>query len=298
VSRDANKRARRLARFARLTRPWMRRKTPLAYRVCQLALRVVCPEGAAEGCELVTSFDGGLIHVDTRSSLEYHLLFRGCHEPAITDLIQRVVKPGSVCLDVGANVGSHTLVLARAAGPHGRVIAVEPHPRLSARLERNVRLNDYRNVVVIAAALADTDGTAPFYGFGAAAFHQGISSLLPDAEASEPMQVATITGRTLAARTGITACDFVKVDVEGAERLVLRELWPLIERHRPYLVFEYRRQHWAKFGSAFDEVAAALHEAGYELLTIRRDVIQPLGARPIPESCEIVGVPRSAAAAA
>jgi len=273
----------------------MRRKTPVAYRLCQLALRLVCPPGSASGCELVTSYDGGLIHVDTRSGVEYHLLFRGCYEPAIVDLIQHVVKPGSVCLDVGANVGAHTLVLARAAGPRGRVIALEPHPQLSARLERNVRLNGYRNVTVVTAALADTDGSAAFYGFAGDAFYRGISSLLPDIDATEPMQVAAITGKTLAARQRIASCDFIKVDVEGAERIVLRELWPLIERHRPYLVFEYRKQHWTKFGSGFPEVSEPLRDAGYELLTIRRDVIQPLRERPIPDSCEVVGVPRAAA---
>jgi FkbM family methyltransferase len=269
----------------------MRRKTPVAYRLCQLALRALCPEDAPTGYELVTDFDGGLIHVDTRSSLEYHILFRGCHEPAISDLVRTVVTPGSVCLDVGANVGAHTLTLARAAGPDGRVIALEPHPRLSERLRQNVRLNHYGNVTVVAAALAATDGTAPFYGFADSAFRRETSSLLPDATAVEPMQVATITGATLTREYGLAACDFLKIDVEGAERLVLGELWPVIERHHPYLVFEYRKRHWTKFGSSFEEVSGMLRAAGYDLLTIRRDVLQPLGTRTVPDSCDIVGVP-------
>src|SRR6185295_13302957 len=160
-----------------------------------------------------------------------------------------------------------------------------------------LRLNAYRNVTVVQAALAEADGTAAFYGFAADAFHHGISSLLPDAEATTRMDVPTLTGRTLVRQHRIDGCDFVKIDVEGAERIVLRELWPLIARHRPYLVFEYRKQHWAKFAAGIEDVVANLTGEGYELLAVRRDVIQPLVAGAMPDSCEVVAVPGGAATA-
>ena len=192
-----------ILRMARMTRPIWRYKTPVLYRVSKWVVTSLCPKGKpGNSRQLIAPFDGGLIQIDTSSSIEYHLLFRGCHESAVTDIILRSVKAGDTCIDVGANVGAHALVMAKMAGPYGRVIALEPHPQLCARLRQNVELNRFESVQVVESALSDKDGESSFYGFDNQAFEQGISSLLPDDEATQEMKVQTETLQQISHKAG------------------------------------------------------------------------------------------------
>ncbi|MFO7534395.1 MAG: FkbM family methyltransferase [Kiritimatiellia bacterium] len=280
-----------MIRLANRTRPIFRNRTPILFRVMKSVLRLLCPpDKPGRGQHLVTAFEGGLIHVDTGSSIEYHILFRGCHEPQIVDLIRRLVRPGDVCIDVGANVGALTLVFAQAAGPAGRVIAVEPHPVIGKRLLENIALNRLDQVRVVQAALAEKDGEADFFGFAEDAFHQGISSLLPDDEATRKMTVRTLSGPSFVKEARIERCDFLKIDVEGVESVVLAQLAGLIEAHRPVLVCEYRKKHWAKFGHSWEDVRARLLRLDYLLYVVRRNVVLPLGET-IPDSCDLLAIP-------
>jgi len=281
-----------LRSVARWTRPWMRNKTPVMHGACKLLLRLVCPRGAGRRTwRLVVPYDGGLVQVDTGSALEYSLLFRGCHEPAIVEWIEHVVHEGSTCLDVGANVGAHALLMARLAGPSGRVIAFEPHPDLCRRLRENVGLNGYRNVTVVEAAVSDADGTASFFGFRQGAFRQGISSLTRDERAVEEMRVHTVDGRGLERRFELERCDLIKIDVEGHDAVVVRSLLETIERHRPLVVFEFRRRRWSEAGTSLPETLERLRHAGYAFLRVEKQVSLPLDEEHVPDGCEIVCVP-------
>ncbi len=280
-----------MIRLAGLTRPYFRARTPVMFGLLKGLVRLLCPAAQpGKGQQFVAPFEAGLIQVDTASSIEYHILFRGCHEPAVTDLIRALVRPGDVCLDVGANVGALTLVMARAAGPAGRVIAVEPHPAMCERLLGNVALNRMDQVTAVRAAVSDKDGTADFFGFDEKAFHKGISSLLPDAEACNKMTVRTLTGETLLRELKLDRCDFLKIDVEGVESVVLDQFWGLIGRSRPVIICEYRKTHWTKFGHELKTVTDRLHGLHYQLYVIHKQVLKPLGHE-TPDSCELLAVP-------
>lgn len=281
-----------LRTVARWTRPAMRRKTPVLHGLCKLLLRVVCPRGEGRpSWRLVVPYDGGLVQVDTGSALEYSLLFRGVHEPEIVEWIEHVVRAGSVCLDVGANVGAHALVMARRAGPSGRVLAFEPHPRLARRLRENVGLNGYRNVTVVEAAVSDADGEARFFGFRPGAFRQGISSLVPDERTGEEMRVRTVDGARIAERFALERLDLVKIDVEGHDAVVVRALLETIVRHRPLVIFEFRRRRWEAAGTSLPDTLARLRAAGYAFQHVEDGVTRPLDEARVPDGCEIVCVP-------
>jgi FkbM family methyltransferase len=283
-----------LARLSRLTRPIMRYRTPILHRLLRTVLNAFCPPAQAHNAaSLVVPFEGGLINVDTSSSIEYDLLFRGTHEPEIVNLIKHTVRPGDVCLDIGANVGAHTLVMARLAGPSGRVIAVEPHPRMCARLRQNLDLNRLDNVIVVAAALSASDGETDLYGFGEDAFHQGSSSLLPDHEVRMQIRVRSIRGAVLQREYSMDSCRLLKIDVEGAEGLVLDELEELVVTYRPTIICEYRKQHWDKFGHSVARVLERLKALNYDLYYVRKNVTRPLINDTPPDSCELFCVPKS-----
>ena len=280
-----------LLRIAHWTRRFARYRNPVRFKFSRWALNLLYPAKKRERSEcVVVEYDQGLVHADTASGLEYGLLFFGYHEPEIVRLIKSVVKPGAVCLDIGANVGAHTLVMAFAAGPRGRVIAVEPHPELSARLMENLALNNLKHVTLVRAAVSEEDGLAAFYTYDNGAFNRGMSSLKPSEQSQRPIQVRTISGRTLQEESNLTACDLIKIDVEGYEMVVLRELADLIGRTRPYLIFEYRRPHWERCGQAIEEAIELLEKLNYKMYCVKHEIIRPTG-RAIPDRCDLFCIP-------
>lgn len=130
---------------------------------------------------------------------------------------RKALQPGSVALDVGANIGNYALLFGQWVGPRGRVYAFEPAPAIRAALERHIALNDLTDVVVpVAAAVSDGCGSAAFTTTGV----HGISRLGNGADPASVM-VDTITIDEFCTRQSITP-DLIKIDVEGAELAVLR----------------------------------------------------------------------------
>jgi len=104
---------------------------------------------------------GHQMYLDKLDSLRLGVF--GIHEPVETRWIQEHVPVGGVAIDIGANIGYHTLLLARQVGPTGHVYAFEPDPDNFALLSRNVTLNGYNNVTLEQAALSDSTGTLRLY---------------------------------------------------------------------------------------------------------------------------------------
>src|SRR5262249_30193500 len=153
----------------------------------------------------------------------------------------------------------------------GRVYALEPHPLLYKRLVRNVALNGYAHVAPMQAALCAEDGTVALYGFDAASRNHGVSSLLPNERTTgEAISVPAICGATLSRLCDLSECKLIKIDVEGMEPIVLEELWPLITRRAPYVLFEYRAPRWEALGASIEEVLARFKNAGYSVYSSRR----------------------------
>jgi len=141
-------------------------------------------------------------------------------------LIASAVKPGMVTVDVGANVGLHTLGLARAVGPAGRVHAFEPDPGNRRLLERAVRRAGLANVILHREACSDRAGTLRLY---ASAANKGDHRTVPAPEARRSFEIPAVAlDEALADEPHV---DFVKIDVQGAEVPVLRGLARTLERN-------------------------------------------------------------------
>jgi FkbM family methyltransferase len=145
--------------------------------------------------------------------LSGHLASGLPYEPFETELLLRQVQPGDVALDLGANIGFHTLLLARAVGPSGRVYAFEPDPANFALLKRNVERHGYGNVVLVQKAVSDKTSTATLFRSGD---NSGDHRLAPAAEGRAELAVETVrlddyfAGQEV--RVGV-----VKMDIQGSE---------------------------------------------------------------------------------
>ena len=148
-------------------------------------------------------------------------------------LLARRLTGDFVFLDVGASVGGYALFLAALAGPRARILAVEPLPEVFERLAYNIQQSDFANVKAVSCALADIDGEITLF---VNTSNQGETSVrIVSAEARvEQMRVRAKTLLTLAREEGYAKIDAIKLDIEGAEDLVLdpffneapRSLWP------------------------------------------------------------------------
>lgn len=140
-------------------------------------------------------------------------------------------------LDIGANIGAHTLFFAQAVTNQGSVLAFEPQRILFQTLCANMALNSKSNVYCYQAALGETAGqlTVPQFDFTQVNSYGSLS--LDQGLPGESVPVMTVDGFNL------PACHFMKIDVEGMEELVLKGARQTIDRYRPILYVENDREH-------------------------------------------------------
>jgi FkbM family methyltransferase len=203
---------------------------------------------------------GGLINVGLGDYLQQQIFFDGYYERPLVDWLKANLRPDDVFWDVGANIGAISLV---AAGLCRRVVAFEPDPRSLERLRNNVGANDLRNVEIVAGALGVESGTATLYQ--APSSNTGMTSLVPGrAQVIGEQHVPVFRADDLVARRPEIAPTVMKLDVEGAERLVLGGATDLLRSgHLRALVFEDRRDTDGRPASR--EVVERLVEAGYRI---------------------------------
>ncbi len=163
-------------------------------------------------------------------STDFLIYYFGMVDGRETRAFSRLVEPGDVCVDAGANSGWYTLLFSELTGPDGEVHAFEPDPRAFAQLRDNVALSRSRSVVRLNnVALGRSSGTLPLY----TAYNTQLSSLHPISpdflpRQGEPSasggqcQVPVTTLDAYAGMAGLERVDVIKLDVEGSEFDVLR----------------------------------------------------------------------------
>jgi FkbM family methyltransferase len=192
------------------------------------------------------------------------------YDPEVARYLAASLRPGSVCLDIGANVGVYALQFARWTGQTGRVIAFEPNPVSAAALAEHVRMNGFGDrVEIVQAAVADTAGTRIFHMADA----DGMSRLdapNPELEGrTAPTEVRVTTFDELCGERGLVP-DWVLVDVEGFEFAVLAGARRTLAAVRTPLkiVVELHPDAWSVAGWSRDSAEALLEDLGLEATSL------------------------------
>lgn len=163
-------------------------------------------------------------------SIDFLIYYFGMVDGRETRAISRLVQPGDICIDAGANSGWYTLLLGDLAGSAGAVHAFEPDRRAFTQLRDNVALNRTRAVLRLNnVALGRSAGTMPLYttrNNQLSSLHPISPEFLPhgtDArDTADPAQATVMTLDAYAGMMGMERIDFIKLDVEGSEFDVLR----------------------------------------------------------------------------
>ena len=242
--------------------------------------------------ETVLEYDDDLsINIDTASFIEWCIFFYGHYEPEVIALIKQVVKRGDVAFDVGANIGCHTLIMARAVGEMGRVVAVEPNPKIRKRLSDNLCLNRMNQALVVDCGLSDVDGESSLYVAPDNVANQGMSSLHPQPflTSTVPVKIETLDG--LMQRSGCEKLSFVKIDTQGNDHKVLLGGAESIQKYRPYLLFEYDKTEWSISSADFATCDDFLRKNSYTLYVLGRGGALTKAEQGVPDMANIFAVP-------
>jgi FkbM family methyltransferase len=165
------------------------------------------------------------------SATERGALFNPDYNLEELDFLRARTPAGGVFVDVGANVGTYAMVLARHVGGSGKVIAIEPHPVTHARLAFNRTASGYGQVILVAAAAGPSDGELMIETDGD---NLGASHIVSGESAGNAIAVPSLRLQRILNDAAVNRVDALKIDVEGFEDRVLTgffqqappSLWP------------------------------------------------------------------------
>lgn len=193
--------------------------------------------------------------LDSRDpGISRQLLRHGAREPEQKFIIEHELTPGMTVLDLGANVGYYTVMMANRVGAAGRVYAVEPEVRNFGLLVRNVLLNELRNVHVENIAIADVDGVKELLLTAQSNWHSFHRPQLDAGVAWLDKYRRKIIGSSQVHTHGLQTylagkppLDLLRMDLEGYEVEILRSInaLPLAATRRLHILFETHPEFYA-----------------------------------------------------
>ena len=191
-----------------------------------------------EGVALVAGRDGHFLVNRNDIYVGQALEKYGEYSALEAQALQHFLKAGQNVVEVGANIGAHTIALARAVAPGGQVIAFEPQRACFAFLQAQIALNQITNIVALNEGVGRERGTLwlPGVNYAAAGNFGGISLASQQTRGSHAVAVVTLDERLRDLPVAL-----LKIDVEGMEEEVLRGAARLIEAHKPVLYVENDR---------------------------------------------------------
>jgi FkbM family methyltransferase len=220
-----------------------------------------------DGRPRVAQLPWGLeLTVHESDAIGYSILVGRVFDPCVTETIHRLVDPGDMVVDVGANVGYVTSLAAVRAGRSGRVIAIEPHPAVFELLQANVASWSGKPALapieLHRAALSSRDGTGTIVAGPAFAQNMGLSYLAGEGETgSHEVELRRLDQLVDGALIGL-----LKIDVEGHETEVLRGASSLLGRRLVRdIVFEDHDPYPS-------EATMIVEDAGYQLVSLANDL--------------------------
>ena len=191
------------------------------------------------------------------SATERGALFNPDYNLEELDFLRAHTPAGGVFVDVGANVGTYAMALARHVGESGKVIAIEPHPVTQSRLAFNRAASGFTQVVLVAAAAGPADGELMIETDGD---NLGASHIVSGKSSGNAIRVPSLRLRRILGDAGLDRVDALKIDVEGFEDRVLTgffkeappSLWP-----RAVVIEHLSRNEWQ------DDCIADMRARGY-----------------------------------
>jgi len=211
-------------------------KIPFLSRLIRRSLNAAVPKGLSEVTIAAGAAKGLRIMLDLQSEKDYWL---GTYEPDLVAAAQKLIQPGDVVYDVGANVGYISLVSAQLSGKSGKVFAFEALPVNVDRLLKNVLINALESRITIThAAVIDTVQPVTFLTHPSGAMGKALGSSGRDEQYNGRITVPGLALDAFVYDENNPAPDVIKIDIEGGEGSALAGMPRLLAEKSPILLIE------------------------------------------------------------
>lgn len=253
--------------------PWhyLWRQTWLPAALRKIAYKKLDAMDQAPDAPFEIEFFGLRYRGNLNNGIEFAMFYYGAFEKPLLfflrETLQTLSKVGTdskstIFLDIGANIGQHSLFMSRFAD---QIHAFEPYPQVSDRLRTHIALNGIENLTVHEVGLSDDNGKLPF--FAPIGSNKGVGSFDSDSQqrGNTPAgELAIVRGDDYFVSCGINDVDLIKIDVEGFERKALLGMQQTLQESRPVIVCEISYGQPLSFTSR-EDLLACLPE-NYRLL--------------------------------
>lgn len=218
--------------------------------------------------------------LDLREGIDLAIYVFGYFEYETVRAYCRILKPGDTVLDIGANIGAHTLHLARCVSPTGKVIAFEPTAYAYNKLRQNIALNPVlANLIKAEQIMLVTSDTAQVKPqlYSSWQIHEMAADIHPKhgGRLMDTTGARTESLDSYLARNKIGRVSMIKMDVDGHECEVLRGAHELLQRDKPVLLMEMMPYGLEEAGASLDELLGLLSAYGYSLYNLNGKTALP-----------------------
>ncbi|MCX2585031.1 FkbM family methyltransferase [Pedobacter sp. MR22-3] len=205
------------------------------------------------------------LNVNTGNFIDAAIYFTGDYEPYLKKQYQKLINPGDYVMDIGANIGFHTMYFAELCGPDGIVFAFEPIQFNYDALLDNLSLNSFTQIRTVNAALGNENREMDIH-IDPSAKNPGAYNLLSEGEKNT--FITCLKGDDYLSSIALKNINFIKIDVEGYEYEVLKGLKQTILRFRPTIIFEYDRNYQLKMNADARLIFDFLKELKYNFYCV------------------------------
>ena len=202
----------------------------------------------------------------SKKGLALSISHYGTYEELESKIMEEKIEMGNIVVDVGANIGLHTLNMARIVGNTGQVFAFEPDPSNFEILKKNVKINNYKNIILEQKAVGDKHGRTTLYQSD----HPGKHRIFPQTEqAKGQVQVELTNLDNYFDSDMIDKINFIKIDVEGLEFSVLKGMKNILKNSKKIkILFEFMPENTMEVGFTPIELLNYLTSNDFKLYCI------------------------------
>jgi FkbM family methyltransferase len=191
--------------------------------------------------------------------IDSSIYYDGCFEIDTTKAIQKIVKPGMMIFDVGANIGCHLLPMAKIIGTGGRIVAFEPMEWPLKKLKRNIELNNFNNILVENIGLSEFEEDKVINFRSSWTIDE---TVIPESLKSKDVHFTTIDHYLEAKK--MSRLDVIKLDVDGYEFKILKGAKKCLSEQRPIFFMELGDYTLKSTGDNISDLIEYFFSFGYE----------------------------------
>lgn len=205
------------------------------------------------------------MHLNTKNYIDSCIYYMGDYEPNLKIHYKKLINPGDTVLDIGANIGFHSLYFAELTGKTGKVISFEPIEVNFNAFKANLRLNNFPQISANNIALGNENKAIDIH-IDSEQQNPGAFNLLADG--IKNCTIKCEKGDDFLKNLGVEKVNFMKIDVEGYEYEVLKGLKNTIAQSRPIINFEYDRNYQLKTNEDPSSIFNFLSQMDYHFFEI------------------------------